>query len=582
MVPLILISLVAAAQKSREISVVAVLEKALFSGQETLTFENTLITDPGSKNLPDTVTDLDNLLYYLLIQKHGSKIKLDSDKNIIVPASLSFQHCTFYNTIFSRFNFRNVTFYSCTFKDQLNVHDEDFENSILEISNCVFSGAVSCAKIKVENVYISNTKFLSDLFIYNSSIGIHQADSSFQIENCSIQGQAVIANNHLSGLYISGCSFHDHTRIDKNFNGDDYLVLRLVGDKFFPLKKRVTVKTTVPGLPEFSPVFQFSLQSNKRCATEILDCTLYRDQGYQLAFVGADDDDGGILIENSRIESFLIFVGKFGYLKLRNTHLERVDFGGSQLPEKNDYTWSDIKGKGFFALFVGLGKAVGVSHRDSAVLFRQMHGLPVPFPYYGKSAAELSNEHSFNVFHASLYRLYQMFKANGDLTSSNQSYIYIKDLEGDYLYNQLKNGFSMKTLISFSLNRLIKVYTAHGTDPAKAIVVSIYIILAFSLVYFAFPSDWNGNLHFSFAEIRKSVSGLKDQKVNYHLLLRRSSTLLSGWFHSFMLSVNSFVTLGFGEIPTKGLVRNLCIIEGFIGWFLLSIFVVALINQTLF
>jgi hypothetical protein len=47
------------------------------------------------------------------------------------------------------------------------------------------------------------------------------------------------------------------------------------------------------------------------------------------------------------------------------------------------------------------------------------------------------------------------------------------------------------------------------------------------------------------------------------------------------LSVNAFTTLGFGIIPTKGLARYVAIIQGFIGWFLLSIFIVALINQVL-
>ncbi len=47
------------------------------------------------------------------------------------------------------------------------------------------------------------------------------------------------------------------------------------------------------------------------------------------------------------------------------------------------------------------------------------------------------------------------------------------------------------------------------------------------------------------------------------------------------LSVNAFTTLGFGDIPTRGLARYVAIIQGFIGWFLLSIFSVALINQVL-
>lgn len=48
---------------------------------------------------------------------------------------------------------------------------------------------------------------------------------------------------------------------------------------------------------------------------------------------------------------------------------------------------------------------------------------------------------------------------------------------------------------------------------------------------------------------------------------------------SFTLSLNVFSTLGFGEVPVKGVIRYLTVIEGFVGWFLLSIFSVALISQ---
>lgn len=47
------------------------------------------------------------------------------------------------------------------------------------------------------------------------------------------------------------------------------------------------------------------------------------------------------------------------------------------------------------------------------------------------------------------------------------------------------------------------------------------------------------------------------------------------------LSLNTFTTLGFGDIPTKGFPRYLSIIQGFIGWFMLSIFSVSLISQLL-
>jgi hypothetical protein len=58
-------------------------------------------------------------------------------------------------------------------------------------------------------------------------------------------------------------------------------------------------------------------------------------------------------------------------------------------------------------------------------------------------------------------------------------------------------------------------------------------------------------------------------------------SLLMKVLNAVMLSVNSFTTLGFGEIPTTGIGRYAAIIEGFIGWFLLTLFSVSLITQLL-
>ena len=49
--------------------------------------------------------------------------------------------------------------------------------------------------------------------------------------------------------------------------------------------------------------------------------------------------------------------------------------------------------------------------------------------------------------------------------------------------------------------------------------------------------------------------------------------------NSIVLSVNAFSTLGFGQIPVRGFTKYIAIIEGFIGWFLLSVFIVSLLSQ---
>ena len=47
------------------------------------------------------------------------------------------------------------------------------------------------------------------------------------------------------------------------------------------------------------------------------------------------------------------------------------------------------------------------------------------------------------------------------------------------------------------------------------------------------------------------------------------------------LSLNAFVTLGYGEISARGIARYLCVLEGLLGWFFLSLFSVSLISQIL-
>ena len=69
--------------------------------------------------------------------------------------------------------------------------------------------------------------------------------------------------------------------------------------------------------------------------------------------------------------------------------------------------------------------------------------------------------------------------------------------------------------------------------------------------------------------------------VSIVLIFYLFSSLLMKVLNALMLSINTFTTLGFGEIPTRGIGRYAAIIEGFIGWFLLTLFSVSLITQLL-
>ncbi|MDH5475863.1 MAG: hypothetical protein OEX22_09255 [Cyclobacteriaceae bacterium] len=181
----------------------------------------------------------------------------------------------------------------------------------------------------------------------------------------------------------------------------------------------------------------------------------------------------------------------------------------------------------------------------------------------------------------SYYKLNKIYKDRGDLESANSCYAEMKDVMGRRLKAIYNRDGGFQNYIQWKLNRLLKTYTNHGTNLALPIVISIYVILAFSVFYFFFPSDWDvsskSKLLHDFKEFKT-----KNDKGYFKPFLILISGLFVSLINALTLSLNAFVTLGFGAIPTKGLARYVCIIQGFIGWFLLSIFTVTLINQVLF
>ena len=262
-----------------------------------------------------------------------------------------------------------------------------------------------------------------------------------------------------------------------------------------------------------------------------------------------------------------------------------------------------------------------------------------------------------------LAKFHDFYEKQHDPEDANMVYLALKNLETDRLKSLYKESSSFKTYFKWKINQFLKVFSDYGTEPSKAIVFSIYVILAFAFIYLFFPNTWDSHgknrildrykffikymnrdagIHEVYLEEKKeelleydefkdmvkasgktmpkffsitalplykwavsgtklSVSLLKRVDIlegNWQELPEKKrlwkKVLLIGVFsivlvfdifvkmlNALMLSVNTFTTLGFGEIPIKGLPRYLAIIQGFIGWFMLTIFSVSLITQLL-
>ncbi|MCK0178871.1 potassium channel family protein [Flavobacteriaceae bacterium S0862] len=260
-------------------------------------------------------------------------------------------------------------------------------------------------------------------------------------------------------------------------------------------------------------------------------------------------------------------------------------------------------------------------------------------------------------------KLYRLYKDQYQTQDANSAYMELKDLETQHLKFQFDQKPSFNKYFKWKVNQFLKVFSNYGTEPAKAVTFSFYVVLFFAFIYLFFPNSWDKhgknrivdryNFFFKYMKRKSGIHEvyLEDQqdeimsydqfknnilsskqkvpkfftatalplykwaissiKISAAFLSKIDimkgtwselpahkrfwkSVLLIGAFtvavcydvlikmlNALMLSINTFTTLGFGEIPIKGLPRYLAIIQGFIGWFMLTIFSVSLISQLL-
>jgi len=112
--------------------------------------------------------------------------------------------------------------------------------------------------------------------------------------------------------------------------------------------------------------------------------------------------------------------------------------------------------------------------------------------YYDASTKEqVSDNFTYKNYLRVNKTFYDYFRKIGDIQSSNTSYVRIRDIESKRLEIESEDNPSFKNYFNLKLNHLLKFYTNYGTEPARALVVSFYIILFFGCFYFFFPSEWD-------------------------------------------------------------------------------------------
>ncbi|MGK0328905.1 ion channel [Polaribacter sp.] len=357
------------------------------------------------------------------------------------------------------------------------------------------------------------------------------------------------------------------------------------------------------------------------------------------------------------------------YIEIKNNIFKKyVTTKINELSKRSEIEWENfsnklINGDSFYEYFNTLRDDDILGVFESYKVLEKLNNKKDSLINVYKNSYLLSNKSALKKEVQLRVNYYDFYKNLQDIESSNAIYIEYKDLLLMQSEFQYKQNPSFETFFKWRINEFLKVFSAYGTKPEKAVVFSMYVILLFAFVYLLFPNSWDtlGNkrlMHrFEFfqkylrrkdgihtlylEENEKEISSYKAfqdsitssaielpkffvswSKPLYNAsmfstkimskILKTTDVLNGTWselttkqkrwksiqigflliigllydlfikaLNALMLSINTFTTLGFGEIPIKGLPRYLAIIQGFIGWFMLTIFSVSLISQLL-
>jgi hypothetical protein len=441
----------------------------------------------------------------------------------------------------------------------------------------------------IENLGISknsNGKFISQL-------------NSLEFENCTFDDDLRFTSMVFLGtLSFTNCKFPNQSQDSRGAYGQDFggsviidsseiSALIFLDREVHPY--RLFFKLNNSKITEF---FMLELQKS----TAELEQTKILPNDNNIIQV---HDESNLIVEGSYFNHLLIGLYGIESIFIKNTTIshakdvfleldmdaKRVDFYKNKIDANVSLSFTSgtiylVENKINKKLMLNFESINNSSFFDLPSLNDLDYGIMRKGNYFNASTKrQVTDDFGYRAYLRANKMLYDYFKQVGDMKSANACFVRIREIENSKLKIAFEDNPNFQNFFSLNLNRLIRIYTNYGTDPSRAIVVSFYLIFLFAILYLFFPSDWD------ITSKSKLVSNFKDFiKKNDKGYVKPFMQLIFGFAISFinalMLSLNAFTTLGFGNIPTKGVGRYICIIQGFIGWFLLSVFTVALFNQT--
>lgn len=555
-----------------------------------------------------------------LLQSGGDNVEI-SNATIVFDPSVDRQFAQ--NKIFYRIIYlkpvdkrpKKIFFYDCTFNTGKNA-PLVFDNWVfgkINIAGCSFNNVLRFENCKQSGNYpilLENNTFKKELLISGSD-----SLKRLQINKCLFESKAIIGTT-LKEFSIENSKFIVDS---SNFN------------------------TRHAGKTEY----QLCLNNIKTEEINLVDCH-FSNENFPNVF---SIDFGGTEIEKLTILNTQTNAISFGDTKVENAILidslsvsDYINVRNFDFPETNtNIPWYNLGGEKLAIFDVARSEQI--------------------IPYQAKTEKQLMNTLYYNDLISAYNKFNTLYHDRGDLRSANRSYVEIKTLETRMQKHLLANDWDFNVYLNYKLNVFLSFFSDFATNPGKSLIQSLWVLLAFTVLYMISFSEWDGmnysyyllqyRLFSAYITTDSSINEVYGKRKNPHRNLMkkiRKKYNLSGkeiprtlkffgkplhflgkfryevvpnllrlfnfqgksweslqpsekvystfliilimisfgiyvvvvkFINAFILSLNSFVVIGFGMLPEKGLAMYLSIIEGIIGWFLLTIFTITLLSQVL-
>lgn len=447
-------------------------------------------------------------------------------------------------------------FDNCTFKKSVRLHNNRID--FLRYDNSNFQGGFRLTRSEVND----EVNFVNSTFQFNDDLideggGFDMDDKLFFISN----------KISAFDLQIKNCIFHTNSSLS-----DAQGFLNLSESRF---KNLVIVDNNLcaPFSLSRSIIENYFELNNNQLNSVILDGFSYNSANSSVKWpdisngrISVFDEEKGVLInkdyliENKDVHLYDKMVGSYstifnGYKNQGNRQYANKVYIESKLLETDFLKINKQYGQYFLALFLNKFSDYGTNPVKTiylSIYVIALFGLVYcMFPFEDPKPNRKTIQDWFF--------LYSEIERNPKL-DVNES------------YNKFNSSF-------VSISRKDSVKKKISTDTFSGRILTLFHFDIGVIERF-------NTIAFSILEYSKKVRIPFVPLINFHKLLLIIYLIgtcfyhgFAKFFHSLFLSFNAFTTLGFGSLKVKGNLIYVTVIQGFIGWFCLSIFTVSLLNQ---